>query len=65
VIAEGDVPYERGDHLAPEVTRAENWTGRPEQVVPVRGPIYDAEDLHREIDRAFDEHDDEKGVDPP
>jgi hypothetical protein len=35
VIAEGDVPYERGDHLAPKVTRAENRFGRPEAVLPL------------------------------
>jgi hypothetical protein len=31
-----DVPYERGGHLAHEVTRAENRTGKDEPVVPMR-----------------------------
>jgi hypothetical protein len=35
VSAEDGVPYQRGGHLAPEVTRAENRTGKPEQVVPM------------------------------
>jgi hypothetical protein len=53
-------PYERGGHLGPKVTRAENRTGKDEQVVPVRGPIYGVEDLHREVDRVVDEDDEEE-----
>jgi hypothetical protein len=34
--SENEVPYERGGYLAPKVTRAENWTGKPEQVLPPR-----------------------------